>query len=157
MHACLLKVTSAMKTLLFLGLLKRPAGEAIMYVSKLQVTYDGNQHCTALQEKKGKTVNMGKGEDFSPWELVGAGLAGCMFWSMGTSARINKLDISGACVDVEVSMAPTRIQAIDLTFTLPRNFSKIDRAECERAAGRCPIKRSIHPDIRISVRFNYPE
>lgn len=126
-------------------------------MSRLQVTYDGSQHCTALQEKKGKSVAMGEGEEFSPWELVGAGLAGCMFWAMGKSARLNKLDISGACVDVEVSMAPTRIQAIDLTFTLPGNLSATDRAELERAAGRCPIKRSIHADTRISVRFNYPE
>lgn len=128
-----------------------------MYVSKLRVTYDGSQHCTALQEKKGKTVVMGKGEEFSPWELVGAGLAGCMFWSMGKSARLNKLDISGACVDVEVSMTPTRIGAIDLTFTMPRNLSAPDRANLERAAIMCPIKRSIHLDTRISVRFNYPE
>jgi len=128
-----------------------------MYVSKLQVTYDGGQHCTALQETKGKTVTIGRGEEFSPWELVGAGLAGCMFWSMDTSTRLNKLDISGARVEVIISMLPMRIQAIDLTFTMPGNLSAPDRANLERAAEMCPIKRSIHTDIPISVRFNYQE
>jgi len=131
-------------------------------MSELRVTYDGNQHCTALQEKKGKTVATdcpytSKGEEFSPTELVGAGLAGCMLMSMGTLAMRDKLDISGTCVDVEVSMMVSRIGTIDLTFTMPRNFSATDRVKLERAAGMCPIKNSLHPDIVISVHFNYPE
>jgi len=133
-------------------------------MSELRVTYDGNQHCTALQEKKGKTVATdcpytSKGEDFSPTELVGAGLAGCMLMSMGTLAMRDKLDISGTCVDVEVSMTVSpvmRIGAIDLMFTMPKNFSATDRVKLEKAVGMCPIKKSLHPDIPISVHFNYP-
>ncbi len=94
--------------------------------SKLRITYNGSQHCTALQEAQGKTVAMdcpytGKGEEFTPANLVGAGLAGCMLLSMGTLALRNKLDISGTCVDVEISMTDkpvTRIGAIDLINTL---------------------------------------
>jgi len=131
-------------------------------MSELRVTYDGNQHCTALQEKKGKTVATdcpytSKGEDFSPTELVGAGLAGCMLMSMGTLAMRDKLDISGTCVDVEVSMMVSRIGAIDLTFAMPRKFSATDRVKLERAAMMCPVKNSFHPDVMISVHFNYPE
>jgi len=131
-------------------------------MSKLLITYDGNQHCTALQEKKGKTVATdcpytSKGEEFSPMELVGAGLAGCMLMSMGALAMRDKLNISGACVDVEVSTTIARIGAIDLMFTMPTNFSVTDRVKLERAAGVCPIKNSLHPDVMISVHFNYPE
>lgn len=78
-------------------------------MSKVRVTYDAEQHCTALKESHGKTVAMdcphtGKGEEFSPGELVGTSLAGCMFLSLGAVAQRNKLDISGARADVELSM-----------------------------------------------------
>jgi len=79
---------------------QRTEQEVIM--SELQISYDGIQHATALQEPQGKTVAMdgcpatgGKGEEFSPMNLVGAGLAGCMLFSMGMVALQDKLDISG--------------------------------------------------------------
>jgi len=130
-------------------------------MSKVRVTYDGSQHCTALQEKKGKSVaadcpHTGKGEEFSPAELVGAGLAGCMLMSMGTLAMRDKLDISGAFIDVEVSTTVTRIGAIDLAFMMPRNFSEANHVKLKKAAWMCPIKRSFHPDVTISAHFNYP-
>jgi uncharacterized OsmC-like protein len=63
-------------------------------MSELRINYDGVQHCTALQESQGKIVAMdacpetgGKGEEFSPMNLAGAGLAGCMLFSMGMVAR----------------------------------------------------------------------
>ncbi len=128
---------------------------------KVRVTYDAEQHCTALKESHGKTVAMdcphtGKGEEFSPGELVGASLAGCMFLSLGAVAQRNELVVSGARADVEVSMAEKRIGKIDLVFAMPAHLSDADRTKLERAAGMCPIKPSFHPDITISVQFNYP-
>ena len=49
-----------------------------------------------------------------------------------------------------------RIDKIDLNFTMPRNFSAVDRGKLEKAAGTCPIKRSFHPDIQVSTGFEYP-
>lgn len=131
-------------------------------MSKVRVTYDADQHCTALKESHGKTVAMdcphtGKGEEFSPGELVGTSLAGCMFLSPGAVAQRNSLDISGASVDVEVSLGESRIGSIDLVFTMPASLSETDRAKLERAAGFCPIKPSFHPDIPISVQFIYSD
>ena len=131
-------------------------------MSKVRVTYDAEQHCTALKESHGKTVAMdcphtGKGEEFSPGELVGTSLVGCMFLSLGAVAQRNKLDISGARADVELTMTDKRIGKIDLVFTMPAKLSGTDRTKLERAAGVCPIKPSFHPHIPISVQFNYPE
>ena len=128
----------------------------------LQVTYDGSQHCTAVLEPQGKTVATdcpytGKGEEYSPMNLVGTGLAGCMLISMGTLAMRDQLDISGTRVEVELAGSEKRIEAIDLTFTMPRNFSKVERIKLERAAELCPIEHSFHPDILITVRYDYPE
>jgi len=136
-------------------------------MSELRISYDGIQHATALQEPQGKTVAMdacpatgGKGEEFSPMNLVGSGLAGCMLFSMGMAALQDKLDISGVGVGVKalVTDRPVmRIGKIDLTFNMPRNFSPADRTKLEEAAGMCPIRSSLHPDIIISTHFNYPE
>ncbi len=131
-------------------------------MSKVRVTYDGEQHCTSLKESHAKTVALdcphtGKGEEFSPGELAGTSLAGCIFLSLGAVAQRNKLDISGARADVEPSMTEKRIGKIDLVFRMPANLSDTDRSKLERAAGLCPIKPSFHPDIPISVQFNYPE
>jgi uncharacterized OsmC-like protein len=118
-----------------------------------------------LAEPPGKTVGTdcpytGKGEEISPMNLLGSALAGCMFLSMGAVALRNKLDLSGAYADVEISTVDkpvSRIGAIDLTFTMPSGLSETDRTKLERAAGLCPIKPSFHPDVAISVRYSYSE
>jgi len=131
-------------------------------MNTLRITYDELQHCTALREPQGNTVAMdcpytGKGEEFSPGNLVGAGLAGCMLISMGTLALRDKIDISGTSVDVQMTQSDKRIEAISLLFSMPRNFSAKERVKLERAAGLCPIKNSFHPDATISVKYKYPE
>jgi uncharacterized OsmC-like protein len=127
----------------------------------LEVSYDGAQHCTAVLEPQGKIVATdcpytGKGEEFSPMNLVGTGLAGCMLISMGTLAMRDQLDISGTRVHVALGGSQTRIESIDLTFTMPRNFSKVERLKLQRAAESCPIEHSFHPDIPIKIRYDYP-
>jgi uncharacterized OsmC-like protein len=137
-------------------------------LAKVSLTYDGFQHATALQEERenarGKTVATdcpytGKGEEFSPLEITGSGLAGCCLISMGTLAMRRKFDISNTRVDVELNWAdpPTRIGTIDLTFTMARNYTSRERVLLERASDACPIKHSFHPDTKISVHFIYPE
>jgi len=137
--------------------------EQMQTVSRtLEVSYDGSQHCTAVLEPQGKIVATdcpytGKGEEFSPMNLVGSGLAGCMLISMGTLAMRDQLDISGARVHVELVGSVKRIETIDLTFTMPRNFSEVERIKLQRAAESCPIEHSFHPDIPITIRYDYPE
>jgi len=138
-------------------------------MAKISLTYDGFQHATALQEERenarGKTVATdcpytGKGEELSPLELTGAGLAGCCLISMGTLSLRHKIDITGTRVDVELSWTETgakRIGEIELTFKMARTYSKKERFMLERAADACPIKHSFHPDTKISVHYNYPE
>ena len=131
-------------------------------MAKLQVTYDGFQHCTALKQPQGKTVAVdcpysGKGEELSPMNMVGSGLASCMLISMGTLATRNKIDINGTCVDVEIEHSKKRIESINLVFNMAQAYSQEERQKLEKAAGLCPIKSSFHPEISISVEYKYPE
>ena len=54
-------------------------------------------------------------------------------------------------------MTDKRIGTIDLVFAMPASLSETDRTKLERAAGLCPIKPSFHPEVEISVQFNYPK
>jgi len=131
-------------------------------MSTLRVVYDRVQHCTAYQDVVGKNVSSdacpatgGKGEELSPGELVSAGLAGCMLFSMGLVAGRDELDLSGTRVDVNVTMGADHIEAIDLAFVVPHEFTAHDRAKLERAAAACPIKSSFRKDVSIDVRYKY--
>jgi len=103
-------------------------------LAKICLTYDGFQHAISLQTERenarGKTVATdcpytGKGEELSPLELTGTGVAGCCLISMGTLAVRKKIDITGTRVDAILSWTEKmdRIGAIDLTFNMIRNYS----------------------------------
>ena len=137
-------------------------------MAKISLTYDGLQHATSLQTERDnardKTVATdcpytGKGEEFSPLELTGTGVAGCCLISMGTLALRRKIDLTGTRLDAELSWTKhnDRIGAIDLTFIMAKKYSEKERMMLERAADACPIKHSFHPDIKITVKFIYPE
>ena len=131
-------------------------------MANLQVTYDGFQHCTALKIPQGKTAAMdcpytGKGEELSPANMVGSGLAGCMLISMGTLAIRDQIDIKGTCVDVEVEQSEKRIESISLVFNMAHAYSLKERQKLERAAGLCPIKSSFHSDTSINIEYKYPD
>ena len=130
------------------------------------VVYEGNLRtvCTHLKsgtviETDAPTDNQGKGERFSPSDLVATALASCMLTIMGIKARDMELDIAGIKVDVEKIMAndPRRIGGINLTFHFPDNISLTEKQQTimERAAHTCPVIYSIHPDIKVNVAFNF--
>ena len=131
-------------------------------MAQLQVTYDGSQHCTALKQPQSKTVAIdcpysGKGEELSPMNMVGSGLASCMLISMGSLANRDKIDINGTSVDVEIEHSKKGIESINLVFNMVKAYSQEEWQKLEKAAGLCPIKSSFHPETSISIEYKYPE
>ncbi len=81
-----------------------------------------------------------------------------MLFSMGVQARHDKLDIKGTVVDVAFTMTDKpfpHMNSITLVFKMPRDYTPIEREALEKAAGRCPIKASFHPETRITAEYNY--
>jgi uncharacterized OsmC-like protein len=77
-------------------------------MNALNLTYDGDQHATALKEPHHNTVAVdcpytAKGDEFSPGNLLGISVAGCMLLSMGAVAQRDNLDLSGTIVDIELT------------------------------------------------------
>ena len=132
---------------------------------KIVTIQDAPQHCTAERQPDGNTVaidcpHTGKGEEFSPTNLVEAALGGCMLLSMGTLAKRNGQNIEGTKIEVKVTMTDEprmRFGSIDVVVTMPPGLADKDRARLERAAGLCPVKHSFDPDIPISVHYVYPQ
>jgi putative redox protein len=131
------------------------------------IVYEGNLRTVATHVRSGSSIetdapvdNQGKGERFSPSDLVATALGSCMLTIMGMKARDLDIDLSGVKVDIEKIMKadPRRIGGVNLTFHFPDGFSADDRQRTilERAAHTCPVVYSIHPDIELKVLFNWP-
>jgi putative redox protein len=130
-------------------------------MTKMQAIYRGDlrvkcQHDSgALLETDAPKDNEGKGENFSPTDLLPAALATCMLTLMGIFARKVGIDLKGATIDVEkeMALAPRRIGRILVRFRSPLSLSPEIRLKLEQAALSCPVHHSLHPDIVQDIDF----
>ena len=102
--------------------------------------------------------NHGRGEAFSPTDLVSTALGSCMMTVMGIVAERHQWDLVGSTFAIVKHMsteAPRRIAQIDVTFTLPATLAPTERTILERAAHTCPVGLSLHPDVRQNIAFEY--
>ena len=127
--------------------------------------YAGHLRTEATHVASGTTIhtdapvdNHGRGEAFSPTDLVCTGLGACMMTIMGIVAERHQLNLVDSTYTVVKHMsteAPRRIAQIDVTFQLPAVLSASERALLERSAHTCPVTLSLHPDIKQNVVFLY--
>ena len=104
------------------------------------------------------TDNHGRGEAFSPTDLVSTALGACMMTVMGIVAERHQLDLADSTFAMQKHMSadpPRRIAQIDVAFHAARRPGPDDRALLERTAHTCPVALSLHPDIRQNVVFEY--
>jgi uncharacterized OsmC-like protein len=104
------------------------------------------------------TDNRGKGEFFSPTDLLATALGSCIMTIMGIKARDNNIDIEGTQVDVTKIMAsdPRRVAEVIVEFTFPKKgYSEEEKQLVESVAGISPVPLSLHPDLVQTIRFNW--
>jgi putative redox protein len=102
--------------------------------------------------------NQGKGEYFSPTDLVATALGSCMITIMGISARTHGFDLTGVTWSVTKIMAdnPRRIGEIVVELTFPANgYTEQHKRIIDHIAKTCPVALSLHPDLRQTVTLNY--
>jgi putative redox protein len=131
--------------------------------------YGGALRCEARHGPSSSTLatdapvdNHGRGESFSPTDLVATSLGTCMLTTMGILAQKRGWDISGVDMHVRKHMSsdlPRRIVQLSVVASVPAAVSQaLDaaaRAELEHAAHTCPVRVSIHPGIDVPVRFDW--
>lgn len=131
-----------------------------------KVTYQGGLRTSAIHLQSGKEIitdapidNQGKGEAFSPTDLLATSLASCMLTIMGIKARDIGLSIEGCSVDVTKIMTanPRRVSEIiiSMDMTNGQTFSIKEKKLLEGAAKTCPVAFSIHPEIKIDLSFKW--
>ena len=101
---------------------------------------------------------MGKGESFSPTDLMATALGTCIVTTMGIVAQRHGIDISGTKVRVEKHMVTTgirRIGRLPVEIHVPGVVSEEDRQRLENAATTCPVHKSLHPDVEAPVTFKW--
>lgn len=131
----------------------------------IDIEYLGDLRCSAAHGPSSQTLltdapvdNHGKGESFSPTDLVATALGTCMMTVMGIFAQRHEIDLRGTTVAITKEMTaepPRRIARLATTIRFPLPADHPHRAALERAAVTCPVHLSLHPDVEKPVHFEW--
>jgi putative redox protein len=127
--------------------------------------YEGALRCASTHGPSGTELvtdapvdNHGKGESFSPTDLVATALGDCMMTVMAIAAERHGLDVKGTTVTTGKEMSadnPRRIVGLRSVMTIPLGADHPQRSLLEAAALSCPVKKSLSPEIDAGVEFRW--
>lgn len=130
---------------------------------KIDIRYEGGLRCAATHGPSGQTLhtdapvdNHGRGESFSPTDLVATALGACMATIMGIVAERHQIDLRGMAIEVTKEMSadtPRRIARLTTTIKVPLPAGHPKRTLLENGALTCPVHQSLHADIEKPVEF----
>jgi uncharacterized OsmC-like protein len=128
-----------------------------------RVVYQGALRTTCTHLQSGSAIetdapvdNQGKGERFSPTDLLATSLATCMLTVMGIKARDMEIDMTGLSISVQKNMLsdPRRVGSIELFATIPASLQALEekaKQVLKRTGESCPVIKSIHHDIVVTI------
>lgn len=128
------------------------------------IQYEGNLRCNAQHLQSGTTIetdaptdNRGKGERFSPTDLICTALATCMATTMALKAVDMNIELKGLTVQVQKYMEsnPRRISKIDVKVTFPHSLEleEKDKTLLQRIGDNCPVVKSLHPELLLNITY----
>lgn len=130
-----------------------------------EIIYKGELSTTAIHLKSGQQIttdapvdNNGKGQAFSPTDLLATSLGSCMLTVMGIVAKRHNINMDGTKVEILKVMAdnPRRVSEVHVDMHFPKNnYSDKDKQLLENTALACPVAKSLHPDIKQKTRFHF--
>lgn len=134
---------------------------------KMSMFYEGELHCRLVHGPSSAQIttdapvdNMGKGEAFSPTDLVGAALGSCILTVMGIVAQRHNINMVGATAEVNKEMVTSpirRIGKLTVDIQMPKGIDPAKREMLERTAHSCPVHKSLHPDVQLPITIRYPD
>ena len=133
--------------------------------SQIEIIYEGNLRTKATHLASGSEIltdapvdNKGKGEKFSPTDLVASALGSCMLTIMGIAANVQNIDISNTKIKVEKIMGkdPRKISQINIEVYFDNIVSDKHKIILERAANHCPVAKTLDGNIEENIKFIYP-
>jgi len=133
----------------------------------IRIQYTGELHCSLEHGPSGAHLdtdaprdNAGRGEAFSPTDLVAAALASCAVTTMAIVGPREGIAFAGAEGIVQKEMSaegPRRIRRLSLELRMPAGLDAAARARLEAIAQGCPVARSLSPEVDLPMRFVYPD
>ena len=130
-----------------------------------KIIYNGGLRTQAEHLRSGNKIitdapvdNRGKGEAFSPTDLIATGLGSCILTIMGIKALDKGIDMEGATCEVNKIMAsnPRRIARLEVTIQMPdRDYTDKEKKLLEAAAHHCPVGNSLHPDLEEVIMIKW--
>jgi putative redox protein len=135
---------------------------------RIDIEYAGALRCRAIHGPSGSIIetdapvdNGGQGAAFSPTDLVATALGTCIVTILGKIAERRELELRGTRVCVVKEMVQgtgRRIASLQVTILFPEGvrLDAEERARLENGAATCPVKRSLHPEVAIEIRYEYP-
>lgn len=127
------------------------------------IVYEGFLRCGATHLQSGTAIetdaptdNRGRGERFSPTDLVCTALGTCMITTMGIKAADMNIDLTGTRIQVTKHMKsdPRRIGKIEVSLKLPgAALSQKDKEILQRTGDHCPVIKSLHPDVEVAAEY----
>lgn len=130
---------------------------------RIEAVYDGNLRCSATHIPSGQTLvtdapvdNMGKGQSFSPTDLLATSMLNCMMTIIAIAADSRELDVSGMSGSVEKHMAsgPRRVSKLEVEISLPTDLNSEDRAWLIKRGLACPVHKSVSQEMEVEVQFH---
>jgi uncharacterized OsmC-like protein len=132
---------------------------------EIHIAYEGDLHCNALHLPSGNRLvtdapvdNNGRGEAFSPTDLVATALGTCMATILGMVAKRKDIDLAGMTVNVRKFMSedlPRRIRRLEVDLCVPLPPDHPAGRMLEAAAHACPVNQSLHPDIEVVLNWEW--
>ncbi|WP_461449693.1 OsmC family protein [Mucilaginibacter sp.] len=133
-------------------------------MATIETTYLGDLRTEATHLQSGTKIltdapsdNQGKGEAFSPTDLLAESLAGCILTTMAIAARTHNINMDGAKAEVTKVMVPNprRVGEIIVNIKFPEEYSDKEKKILELAAHGCPVHLSLHPDLKKTIDFGW--
>lgn len=134
-------------------------------MATVETKYLGNLRTEAKHMHSGTILltdapidNKGKGEAFSPTDLLATALGSCMLTIMGIACQTHNFSIDGTDVRITKIMAdnPRRVGEVRIELFFPQNnYSGKEKAIIENAAKTCPVAKSLHPDLKQTLIFHF--
>lgn len=132
---------------------------------QIDIVYQGGLRCEAVHGPSGTKLvtdapvdNQGKGESFSPTDLVATALGVCIPTIMGIVAEREQINLAGMRISVQKEMSaepPRRIAKLAVRILMPQGLTETQKTKLERAALTCPVHQTLHGNVEMPIEFVY--
>ena len=131
---------------------------------RIKAIYSGAKRCKAQHEPSETFLetdapkdNQGLGESFSPTDLLATALGTCILTTIAIVAERDGVSVENAKMSVEkvMSAAPRKVESLKTIIELPKSIPEDYRTKIEITGNNCPVKISLHPDVRIPIEYRY--